>query len=92
MTTSLQKLIVFGRFSIKQLRGELIVEQRSYLAILVNLLTVGLFALVFYFQKRNRKTGTPNSFVATVDNIEIEMFIDFNTGKIISAFPSLVNF
>ncbi|KKW42330.1 MAG: Transglutaminase domain-containing protein [Candidatus Magasanikbacteria bacterium GW2011_GWA2_56_11] len=44
------------------------------------------------YNKRVRKPNTPNSFVATVNNVEIEMYIELNTNKIISAFPSNNNF
>ncbi len=45
----LQKIITFGRFSVKHSNQELIVKQKNYLAIFLNLSWFVVFFLIFYF-------------------------------------------
>ena len=45
----LQKIITFGRFSVKRSNQELVVKQKNYLAIFLNLSLLVVFFLIFYF-------------------------------------------
>lgn len=50
MIDLLQKIIIFGRFSVKQNDGELIVKQRNYFAIFSSFFALVIILLIFYFK------------------------------------------
>lgn len=63
MISLLQKMITFGRFTVKQSDRELVVMQKNFLAIIVNILIIVIFFVVFYlnYKRYGLDSIIPNS-------------------------------